>query len=654
MRLSCAALVAALAASAEALAVPHALHEKRETPTRNWQKRSPVAREIKMPMRIGMKQSNLHQADALLLEISDPDSPKYGKHYSQDEVIELFAPSDLTVSAIRSWLESAGIAAHRISVSANKQWIQFDADVDEAEGLFKTKYYNYEHEPTGRKSIATDEYHVPAHIQEHIDYVLPGLRLMAGGKATPAARQKNTKRGISGPIIGSIIGNDTVKAIQKAELTMCDQYITPPCVAAMYNITQATKAAKGNELGIFEEGDFYGAEDLAEFFTLFAQNIPIGTEPILEGVDGGFAPGLYATGESDLDFQLAYPIVYPQQTILFQTDDIFYATGLLSLSSSSGFLNTFFDAIDGSYCDYTAYGETGDSSIDPEYPDPNPLGYQGQRMCGKYKPANVISISYGEQEDDLPTNYQQRQCSEIMKLGMQGVTVVLASGDSGVAARSTDDGNSDGCLGTGQVFSPDFPASCPYVLGVGATLLTGDVSKDEEVAVTRFPSGGGFSNIYPTPDYQKDAVTGYISQYTTGYKSYNFTTPTNNPTPAQYGDGIFNNGGRGYPDVSAVGDNVVVITNGMPTLIGGTSASAPVVASILNRINEERIAAGKSTIGFVNPTLYKNPSAFHDITVGSNAGCGTNGFSVSPGWDPITGLGTPNYPALLDVFMALP
>jgi tripeptidyl-peptidase-1 len=49
-------------------------------------------------------------------------------------------------------------------------------------------------------------------------------------------------------------------------------------------------------------------------------------------------------------------------------------------------------------------------------------------------------------------------------------------------------------------------------------------------------------------------------------------------------------------------------------------------------------------------TQYKNPSVFHDITVGSNPGCGTDGFAVAKGWDPVTGLGTPNYPALLKLF----
>ena len=49
-------------------------------------------------------------------------------------------------------------------------------------------------------------------------------------------------------------------------------------------------------------------------------------------------------------------------------------------------------------------------------------------------------------------------------------------------------------------------------------------------------------------------------------------------------------------------------------------------------------------------TQYKNPSVFHDITVGSNPGCGTDGFAVAKGWDPVTGLRTPNYPALLKLF----
>ena len=61
-------------------------------------------------------------------------------------------------------------------------------------------------------------------------------------------------------------------------------------------------------------------------------------------------------------------------------------------------MNNFLDAIDGSYCSFSAYGETGNSPLDPPYPDPNPGGYKGQLQCGVYTPTHVISISYGGQE----------------------------------------------------------------------------------------------------------------------------------------------------------------------------------------------------------------------------------------------------------------
>ena len=516
------------------------------------------------------------------------DSPKYGQWFSAEEIIDIFAPAADAVDSVREWVESSGIDPRRISLSTNKQWLQFDASADEAERLFKTQYHVYEHEPTGNTNIACDEYHVPEHIKDHIDFVVPGLKLISGGKGSSGrelskrGKTEMTKRGFrtnphtnfSRPELGPLVPMASVPNGTAAQLANCDSFITPACIAAMYNITPATKANPNNKLGIFEEGDYYSATDLAEFFALLAPNIPITTRPVLEGIDGGFAPGLVDEGESDLDFQISYPIIYPQNSILFQTDDFFYATGL---EGGGGFLNTFLDAIDGSYCNYTAFGETGNAAIDPVYPDPNPLGYEGKLQCGVYKPTNVVSISYGEQEDDLPTNYQQRQCNEFMKLGMQGTTIVIASGDSGVAARGTDDGNADGCLGTGEVFNPDFPATCPYVTALGATFLPpgGSAAKDQEVAVTRFPSGGGFSNIYPQPSYQSTAVNNFFANHNPTYKYYN-TSGMNNPPETVTQGGLYNRGGRGYPDFSAVGDNVLIILDGAPQLIGGTSAAAPV------------------------------------------------------------------------------
>jgi tripeptidyl-peptidase I len=71
-------------------------------------------------------------------------------------------------------------------------------------------------------------------------------------------------------------------------------------------------------------------------------------------------------------------------------------------------------------------------------------------------------------------------------------------------------------------------------------------------------------------------------------------------------------------------------------------------------INEERIKRGKGPVGFLNPVLYANPDAMNDIKAGGNRGCGTRGFRAVTGWDPVTGLGTPDYEKLLKVFLALP
>lgn len=136
-----------------------------------------------------------------------------------------------------------------------------------------------------------------------------------------------------------------------------------------------------------------------------------------------------------------------------------------------------------------------------------------------------------------------------------------------------------------------------------------------------------------------------------GFPYYN---TSGNVIPAT--GGIYNRGGRGFPDIAAAGDNAVVILNGQSGTIGGTSQAAPIAAAIFTRINEERLQAGKKPIGFANPALYKKPDGFYDVIVGdqsSGGTCDNKGFSAGTGWDPVTGLGTPNYPVLVEYFKGL-
>ncbi len=199
-----------------------------------------------------------------------------------------------------------------------------------------------------------------------------------------------------------------------------------------------------------------------------------------------------------------------------------------------------------------------------------------------------------------------------MKLGLQGVTVILSSGDAGV-------GTEEGCIGgpaapdVGTIFAPSFPQTCPYVLTVGSTeLRRSDPTAPpveweilEEVASTQFPSGGGFSNIWGVADYQRDSVQAYYDQVesTLPFGSFHQIIINGSFDGVTRPDQVYHHGGRGFPDVAAVGENQIVLWGGQWWTIGGTSLSAPLWGSMLTLINEKRIAAGKSTLGFVNPTL---------------------------------------------------
>jgi len=252
----------------------------------------------------------------------------------------------------------------------------------------------------------------------------------------------------------------------------------------------------------------------------------------------------------------------------------------------------------------------------------------------------VHSVSYGNDEvQQTSTSYMDSVNAQFMKLGARGISILVASGDQGVYGRTGH--KSDG------KFHPDFPASSPYVTAVGGT----DFAVKSVVGAEKSwsNSGGGFSNAFSAPDYQKDAVSQYLQ-----------TAGQAGVLPAS---SHFNSAGRGYPDVAALGGQQnpycvaasLLIASSM-TGVAGTSASCPVVAGIFARLNAIRAESGMSPMGFLNPFIYKNPDAFNDVSAGKNNANGPEGFTAIKGWDAATGLGTPNFPKLKDaaVKAALP
>ncbi|KAI0858825.1 peptidase S8/S53 domain-containing protein [Xylaria cubensis] len=636
-------LLAGLACSAiPALAAPsssgHVLHEKRDGEPHLWQKRDRATPSQVLPIRIGLRQRNLENAESYIYEVADPNSPNFGKHWSAEKVANTFAPSTETKNTVVSWLVDAGIQRNRISLSKGHNWVEFDGTVEEAEALFATEYWHYQHVENGGLRLAVDAYSLPKHVQQHVDFVMPTVQLDG---LKPVA---NTNHGRGTTAI--IPGGASLGSLP------CGKLITIDCLRKLYKFPVGKKSAVSNKIGIAEWADYLYEPDLPIYFKNFTNpQIPADTKPEFVAIDGGLTANLttIAIGsgvEAALDVQAAYSIVHPQQVRYYQVGDGINV-------DSVGTFNIFLDALDASYCTY----EGGDQPyVDPAYPDPNDnnLGYQGPLQCGGAPKSNVISVSYGQIEGALPEFYQVRQCNEWMKLGLQGVSVIYASGDSGVANRYNS-GYPNSCLNANNLFvdnngtrySPSFPVNCPYITSVGATTLIGNDTDSGERAVSvpgsgpanAYYSGGGFSNIFPVPSYQASAVSTFMKKYA-----------------PKYGPNVYNDTGkaRGFPDVAAIGLSVATVWNGSTYGVGGTSASAPIFASIVNLLNEERIAIGKGPIGFLNPTLYKHPQAFNDITIGNNPGCGTGGFNATPGWDPVTGLGTPNYEKLLPIFLSLP
>lgn len=234
-----------------------------------------------------------------------------------EEVAEIFKPSDEAVAAVRQWLESAGISEHRVTHSDNKGWLAFDATTEEAESLLHTEYHAYEHTKQDASATACEKYHLPKHIQQHVDYVTPGVKLLAPVKRG-YEESRHRKRGMN---VSGEGPNDPpkiryTKKPDNLTLANCDKAITPDCISALYKVPKGTKANPNNTMGVFEEGDYYAQEDLNLFYANFTKNIPKGTHPIPAFIDGAQAPVPLADagGESDLDFMLAYPILWPQQT----------------------------------------------------------------------------------------------------------------------------------------------------------------------------------------------------------------------------------------------------------------------------------------------------------------------------------------------------
>lgn len=619
-------LTLALGAAFTAAAPPandHVIHEKRDFIPAGWKRSSKLADHQLLPIKIALKQANLDRLEEYLMDVSDPNSSNYGNHWSHKQIAETFAPSTETVKAVQDWLAMSGLGVERVKTSQSLGWLHFNATVTEAEALLGTEYHLYEHESSDVGQVACTEYYLPEHLHPHIDFITPTVHFDAKllppvghSDADPLAKRASTLGASGSGFSPKLVPINPLDIIN--ELEDCSNNITPDCLRALYGIPLAPILTNpANSYGIVEyTPQSYIGSDLDLFFSNYSRN-QVQRRPILDSIDGGFlfdTLNIDQNDESNLDLEYAMALVNPIKVTLYQAGD----------AEQGASFNNFLDALDASYCG------SDDPTQDGVYPDFAPGGYEGPETCGGFAATKVVSTSYGYNEADLTPAYELRQCAEYAKLGLAGTTFLYSSGDYGVA------GNGGQCIDpiTGKYndgktgkFNPSFPGTCPYVLSVGATQIRPNASvlAPEEACETIIYSGGGFSNVFAQPQYQKAAVARYYASYNPPY------------TAAQYNN---SRTVRGFPDVAANGAKYVVALDGTYKYhLYGTSASSPTFGAVITLLNEFRLNAGKGSIGFINPALYANPSMLNDITSGGNQGCGTPGFTAVPGWDPVTGLG---------------
>lgn len=342
--------------------------------------------------------------------------------------------------------------------------------------------------------------------------------------------------------------------------------IMPQAAAVSYNPDAVAKAYKyptdvtgaGQCIALIELGGGYRNTDMQSYFQKLGITLPNITAQSVDGAHNAPSTADTADGEVALDIEVAGAVAPGARIVVY-----------FAPNSDKGFLDAVSTAI---------------------HDEEN-------------KPS-VISISWGAAESQWTAQAITNFNDAFMSAAALGVTITVAAGDNGSSDRQTD--------GKAHV---DFPAGSPYALACGGTkMLTGSetVWNDQDGWAT----GGGISDMFPVPDYQK-----FI------------TLPASVNSKQQKG--------RGVPDIAANADSATgynILVDGQWTVIGGTSAVAPLIAGLIALANQKL----KRNVGFIHPKIYAtNASVFKDITQGNNNTAKNGGYTATTGWDACTGLGVP-------------
>jgi len=520
---------------------------------------------------------------ALLGDMNDK-LPQQRSYATEAQFNETFGASQGDLDKVAAWAKSAGLNVADSSIPMRRVLVKGTiANISKAFGV---QLNDYEHPQTGKFRGREGEVHIPA--------ALAGIITGVFGLDTRHVGRPRIRKGNARPVdvdeFRAASAKTSARSIAHASpTTPFPGTFFPPEVAVLYNYP-SNLAGAGQNVAIFAFNgtgpDLHGGYRLAALKTYFEQVLG-GTTPAIKDVvvqGPGNDPGPDspsssqngdATGEVMLDMCVVGSVAPRANIFMYFTE-----------FTSQGWLDGLNQAI------------TDANKID------------------------VISISYGNPEDDPDgawTAMGVQQVNQIFEAASaKGITICCASGDDG----SSDQVNTGAHV--------DFPASSPFVLGVGGTKLVASSASPQAIVSevvwnesmqSEGATGGGVSAVFTKPSYQ---------------------SAVNVPPSANAPHRI----GRGVPDVAAVADpvtGVVVIRVDGKQLepIGETSAAAPMWAALIARLNQGLAA----NCGFLNTLIYSSQfpkNAFHDITSGNNGA-----YKAATGWDACTGFGTPDGEAML-------
>ncbi|KAF8258755.1 subtilisin-like protein [Lactarius quietus] len=567
------------------------------TVPQNWVSVGHPHAKTTIDLHLALKPHHEHALVDSLYEVSNPRHPKYGAYLSKEQVAELVAPHPDTLDLVSSWLKHHGVPSSSISTTLGGDWLAvINVSLSQANEMLGASYQLYNHVETNDSVIRTISYSLPEALHGHIETVVPTTYFASA--LTEAMKPRMHLSATVGA--GTKTGSGELIARTEPTKRKSDKYVHPSFLRFLYKTSgYVPMAAERNMVGVVGYGGQYPSpQDLKKFMAEFrsdGEDAKFTVEQVNGGLYNPNIPGF----EADLNIQYTEAIAYP-------TRHVFYSTGGSILQTVDPYLQW--------------------------------LKY----VIGQKTVPQTITTSFGGYEFRVPPDQAARICLLFAQLGARGVSILFASGNSGVGDGDCTFRDRNG---NSQVyFLPFFPASSlytsltgksplvgPYVTTVGGT-TGGKTKENPEVAASI--SGGGFSNYFLRPPYQKVAVPSFLENLGNTYA------------------GSYNPIGRGYPDLSAQAIFLSVVVGGQYGYVNGTSGAAPTVAAIISLLNDYLISKGKPPLGFLNTWLYSidpNDCAFNDITSGSNPGCGTVGFPAVAGWDPVTGLGTPNFDILEEI-----